>query len=154
MFVNPLQTLNICRLFFHRVYASPVAGPNMRPFGCCSALSVAVLYGCGGKLLAANLIFMVAMSAWVAALSFAALCAIKYFVGLRVPMDVEEIGMDKSRHARHNKSSVALRRALRSASGKDDRSSAGSSHRPSFKSSRADSPRNFSARTTLAHWKD
>ena len=97
---------------------------------------------------------MFAMTAWVAGMSFAALSAIKYFVGLRVPMDVEEMGMDKSRHARHGKNSVALRRALRSAAGKDDRSSSGSSHRPSFKSSHTASPRTFSARATLAHWKD
>lgn len=113
-----------------------------------------MLYGCGGKLLGANLIFMFAMTGWVAGMSVAALSVIKYFVGLRVPMDVEEMGMDKSRHPRQNKSSVALRRALRSAAGKDDRSSSASSHRPSFKSSHAGSPRNFSTRTTLAHWKD
>lgn len=116
---------------------------------------VAVLYGCGGKLLAANLIFMIAMSAWVAGMSLAALMAIKYSVGLRVPMDVEETGMDKSRHVRHNSSkSSALKRALRSAAGKDDKSSGSSSHRPSFKSSHTGSPRNLSTRAPLAHWKD
>lgn len=113
-----------------------------------------VLYGCGGKALAANFIFMIAMSVWVAGLAFAGLLGIKHFVGLRVPMVVEEMGMDKSRHVRHNKSNVALRRALRSAAGKEDRSSAGSSHRPSFKSSGPGSPRNVPARPILSHWKD
>jgi len=113
-----------------------------------------VLYGCGGQGLGANIIFMLAMSVWVSVLAFVGLMGIKHFVGLRVPMVVEEMGMDKSRHVRHNKSNVALRRALRSAAGKEDKSSAGSSHRPSFKSSHPGSPRHIPARPTLSHWKD
>eukprot|EP00903_Cladosiphon_okamuranus_P017514 g16129.t3 len=131
---------------YRDVYNSGIFSDPGREEECCG-----LLYGCGGKLLAANLIFMFAMAGWVAVMAFASLSAIKYFVGLRVPMDVEEMGMDKSRHPRHNKSSVALRRALRAASGKDDRSSVGWSHRPSFKS-QVSSPRHTVK--TLAHWKD
>lgn len=112
-----------------------------------------VLYGCGGRALGANMIFMVAMSAWVSLLALAGLMGIKCFVGLRVPKVVEDMGMDKSRHARHSKSNTAVRRALRSAAGKEDRSTA-SSHRPSFKSSHPGSPRHAPARPTLSHWKD
>lgn len=103
-------------------------------------------------MLGANVIFMISLSGWVAALSMAGLAVIKYSVGLRVPVEEEEMGMDKSRHPRHGKGSVALRRALRSAAGKDDRSSAGSSQRASFKSSHANSPRMVPA--TLSHWKN
>lgn len=116
----------------------------------CLDATLTVLYGCGGKMLAANLIFMISLSGWVAGLAFVGLMIIKHSVGLRVPVEEEEVGMDKSRHPRHGKGSVALRRALRSAAGKD--SSAGSSQRASFKSSHASSPRMVPA--TLSHWKD
>ncbi|CAN0291364.1 unnamed protein product [Ectocarpus sp. 6 AP-2014] len=113
-----------------------------------------LLYGCGGKVLAANVIFMLSISGWVAALACLGLLVIKKSVGLRVPLGVEEMGMDKSRHTRSNRNSIALRRALRSAAGKDDRSTAASSHRPSFKSAPiAASPRTL-APVTLSHWKD
>lgn len=103
-------------------------------------------------MLGANVIFMVALVAWVAALAFTGLVVIRYAVGLRVPVEEEEMGMDKSRHPRHGKGSAALRRALRSAAGKDDSRSTGSSQRASFKSSHANSPRMVPA--TLSHWKD
>eukprot|EP00752_Nemacystus_decipiens_P003798 g3494.t1 len=133
---------------YRDVYSYDIFSDPGREDECCG-----LLYGCSGRLFGANLIFIVVITAWVAGMSFLALSVIRYFVGLRVPMDVEEMGMDKSRHPR-NKSSTALRRALRSAAGKDDRSSTASSHRPSFKSSHTGSPRNFASRTTLAHWKD
>lgn len=59
------------------------------------ALTLAVLYGCGGRLLGANLLFMLAIVAWVGSLTYLALMAIKHSVGLRVPLQVEEMGMDK-----------------------------------------------------------
>ncbi|CAM9131110.1 unnamed protein product, partial [Hapterophycus canaliculatus] len=134
---------------YQSVYSDGIFSDPVRDGRCCG-----LLYGCGGRLLAANLVFMIAMSVWVALLAFTGLSIIRHFVGLRVAMDVEEMGMDKSRHPnRSSKSSVALRRALRS-SGRDDRSSAASSHRPSFKSaSQGGSPR-MTMPATLAHWKD
>ncbi len=139
-----------CRLTIPRRVLYSI--PRCNPTGSLS-LPPQVLYGCGGKGLGANMIFMVAMSAWVSVLAYAGLIGIKYVVGLRVTMAVEEMGMDKSRHVRHHKGNVALRRALRSAAGKEDRS-AGSSHRPSFKSSHPGSPRHVPARPTLSHWKE
>lgn len=103
-------------------------------------------------MLGANVAFMVALAAWVASVSFVGLVVIRHAVGLRVPIEEEEMGMDKSRHPRNGKGSVALRRALRSAAGKDDSRSIGSSQRASFKSSHTGSPRMVPA--TLSHWKD
>eukprot|EP00904_Undaria_pinnatifida_P003060 jgi/Undpi1/12755/HiC_scaffold_6.g02423.m1 len=111
-----------------------------------------LLYGCGGRLLGANLLFMLALVAWVGTLSYLALMAIKHSVGLRVPLHVEEMGMDKSRHGRQSRGSIALRRALRSAAGPENRSSTSSSRRPSLKSSQTISPRAPPAQ--LAHWRD
>lgn len=54
-----------------------------------------MLYGCGGSLLGANLIFMLAIMAWVGFLSYFCLLGIKHSVGLRVPLHVEQMGMDK-----------------------------------------------------------
>ncbi|CAM9540680.1 unnamed protein product, partial [Laminaria digitata] len=111
-----------------------------------------LLYGCGGSLLGANLIFMLAIVAWVGVLCYLCLLGIKHTVGLRVPLHVEEMGMDKSRHGRQSRGSIALRRALRSAAAPENRSSSTSSHRPSFKSSHTISPR--TAPTMLSHWRD
>ena len=54
-----------------------------------------MLYGCGGNLLGANVIFMLAIVAWVGSLSYLWLLAVKHSVGLRVQLHVEEMGMDK-----------------------------------------------------------
>ncbi|CAM9724297.1 unnamed protein product [Ectocarpus sp. 4 AP-2014] len=134
---------------YQDVYSYGIFSDPERDEQCCG-----LLYGCGGKVLAANVIFMLSISGWVAALAFLGLLVIKKSVGLRVPLGVEEMGMDKSRHTRSNRNSIALRRALRSAAGKDDRSTAASSHRPSLKSAPvAASPRTL-APVTLSHWKD
>ncbi|CAB1120017.1 unnamed protein product [Ectocarpus sp. CCAP 1310/34] len=134
---------------YQDVYSYGIFSDPERDEQCCG-----LLYGCGGKVLAANVILILSISGWVAALAFLGLLVIKKSVGLRVPLVVEEMGMDKSRHTRSNRNSTALRRALRSAAGKDDRSTAASSHRPSFKSAPvAASPRTL-APVTLSHWKE
>lgn len=66
---------------------------SMNPHFTCAPF--AVLYGCGGNLLGANVIFMLAIVPWVGILSYLCLLAIKHSVGLRVPLHVEEMGMDK-----------------------------------------------------------
>ncbi|CAM9319489.1 unnamed protein product [Chrysoparadoxa australica] len=60
---------------------------------CCGAF-----YGCGGRQFAANLIFVLAGSAWSCAMSFGMFSLAKYTVGLRVSAEVEHIGMDDSKH--------------------------------------------------------
>lgn len=54
----------------------------------------AVFYGCRGRLLGANLFFLLATIAWAAVLTYLAVRCIKAWVGLRVPLNVETLGMD------------------------------------------------------------
>ncbi|CAM9152689.1 unnamed protein product [Ascophyllum nodosum] len=129
---------------YRNMYSDGVYADPDRDDRCCG-----VFYGCSGRLLGANLVLMITMGVWVAGLSYLALMGIKATVGLRVPINVEERGMDRSRHGRNAKTSGALRRALR-ATGADR--STPSSQRPSLKPSRTGSPR--PAAPILPHWKE
>ncbi|CAM9215514.1 unnamed protein product [Choristocarpus tenellus] len=64
-----------------------------RASDCCGAF-----YGCGGNQFAANLIFVLAVIAWASVMSFLMYTFAKVTVGLRVSQEVEEIGMDDSKH--------------------------------------------------------
>jgi len=57
-----------------------------------------LFYGGGGKLLAANLIFILAVLAWTAALTFGVFAGLKVTIGIRVSEEVEMAGMDVSKH--------------------------------------------------------
>ncbi|CAM9176237.1 unnamed protein product [Sphacelaria rigidula] len=134
---------------YRGVYNYGVFFDRGREDTCCG-----LFYGCGWNLLGANMLFCAAVIPWVGGLSLLAVFCIKATVGLRVPLHVEEIGMDKSRHQR-SKGNVALRRAMRSASAKVDKESAMASKRSSFKSSTITSPsRAPSAGQQLLHWRD
>ncbi|CAM9854076.1 unnamed protein product, partial [Pylaiella littoralis] len=60
---------------------------------CCGAL-----YGCGGKQFTANLIFVLVVLSWAGCCSFLMFMFAQVTVGLRVSQEVEEIGMDDSKH--------------------------------------------------------
>lgn len=72
-----------------------VVGPLDSHATCACAVTLAVFYGCGWNLLGANMLFCAAVIPWVGGLSLLAVFCIKATVGLRVPLHVEEIGMDK-----------------------------------------------------------
>mmetsp|Transcript_23009 Transcript_23009/g.33385 ORF Transcript_23009/g.33385 Transcript_23009/m.33385 type:complete len:486 (-) Transcript_23009:187-1644(-) len=60
---------------------------------CCGAF-----YGCGGKTFGANFVFIIAVACWTLSLSLILFYGIKFTVGLRVPKEMEEAGMDISKH--------------------------------------------------------
>lgn len=66
---------------------------SARQSDCCGAF-----YGCGGKQFSANLIFVLVVLAWAGTMSFLMFTFAKYTVGLRVSKEVEDIGMDDSKH--------------------------------------------------------
>lgn len=131
---------------YRAVYTFGLFAQPERADKCCG-----LFYGCGWRLLGANLLLCLAIVPWVAGLCFLAMMAIKASVGLRVPLHVEEMGMDKSRHQR-TKGNMALRRAIRSASAKGGKGSSAVSQRPSFKFSHPTSPN--AAGGHLNHWRD
>ena len=57
-----------------------------------------IFYGGTGDMLAANLVFILAILAWVGVLSTVLFMATKYTIGVRVSLEVEENGMDDSKH--------------------------------------------------------
>jgi Amt family ammonium transporter len=57
-----------------------------------------LFYGCSGHLLGANLIYLAALLAWVGVTGVLLFQTIKYTVGLRVSSEMEDSGMDKTRH--------------------------------------------------------
>eukprot|EP00640_Fibrocapsa_japonica_P001704 CAMPEP_0113935380 /NCGR_PEP_ID=MMETSP1339-20121228/2540_1 /TAXON_ID=94617 /ORGANISM="Fibrocapsa japonica" /LENGTH=469 /DNA_ID=CAMNT_0000937511 /DNA_START=106 /DNA_END=1515 /DNA_ORIENTATION=- /assembly_acc=CAM_ASM_000762 len=72
-------------------YASAYYGD--RAADCCGAF-----YGCGGAAFGANLGFVFAVIAWVIGTSLLLFFGIKFTVGIRVSIEVEEAGMDSSKH--------------------------------------------------------
>ncbi|KAG5192644.1 ammonium transporter [Tribonema minus] len=60
---------------------------------CCGAF-----YGCGGNQLAAQIVFILVNLAWTGVTSAIMFTVAKYTVGLRVSKEVEEMGMDSSKH--------------------------------------------------------
>eukprot|EP00903_Cladosiphon_okamuranus_P016044 g14814.t1 len=55
-------------------------------------------YGGDGSAVAANVVFILAVVAWTAATCMILFMAIKMTIGMRVPKDMEQIGMDDSKH--------------------------------------------------------
>jgi ammonium transporter, Amt family len=60
---------------------------------CCGAF-----YGCGGHQLGAQVVFILTNLAWTSVMSAAVFMLAKLTVGLRVSQEVEEMGMDSSKH--------------------------------------------------------
>lgn len=57
-----------------------------------------IFYGGNGNMLAANLVFILAVIGWTGALSLCLFLACKMTIGVRVSLEVEENGMDDSKH--------------------------------------------------------
>ncbi|CAM9252963.1 unnamed protein product [Phaeothamnion confervicola] len=81
-------------------------GGSERAHRCCGAF-----YGCGGRLLGAQIVYALAILAWVGGMSLILFLGIKYTIGMRVSLQEEETGMDKTRHG-GRKTSEALKKAL------------------------------------------
>lgn len=60
---------------------------------CCGAF-----YGCGGHQLGAQVVFILVDLAWCGTMAFLMFTVARYTVGLRVPAEHEEMGMDSSKH--------------------------------------------------------
>mmetsp|Transcript_5837 Transcript_5837/g.8757 ORF Transcript_5837/g.8757 Transcript_5837/m.8757 type:complete len:487 (-) Transcript_5837:3-1463(-) len=57
-----------------------------------------VFYGCEGNQLAAQVVFILVNMAWTSVTCFVMFTVARFTVGLRVSKDIEEIGMDSSKH--------------------------------------------------------
>mmetsp|Transcript_5652 Transcript_5652/g.8495 ORF Transcript_5652/g.8495 Transcript_5652/m.8495 type:complete len:500 (+) Transcript_5652:39-1538(+) len=64
-----------------------------RQDSCCG-----VFYGCGGSQLAAQIVFILVNLAWTSFTCIAVLVIAKFTIGLRVSDEIEEIGIDSSKH--------------------------------------------------------
>ncbi|CAM9695684.1 unnamed protein product [Phaeothamnion confervicola] len=82
-------------------------GGSERAHRCCG-----VFYGCGGRLLGIQVIYSLALLAWVGANAVVLFTIIKYTIGIRVSLQEEDMGMDRTRHGERSKASEALMRAL------------------------------------------
>jgi Amt family ammonium transporter len=63
-----------------------------------AAKCAGVFYGGDGSMLSANIVFLLAVIVWTGALSAALFIGIKVTIGVRVSKEVEENGMDDSKH--------------------------------------------------------
>ncbi|CAN0377265.1 unnamed protein product [Ascophyllum nodosum] len=69
-----------------------------------------VFYGCGGRLLGANVVLVLALMAWAGGLALLLFGGIKYTLGLRIDVATEHIGMDKTQHPRSGRTAEAVLR--------------------------------------------
>ncbi|CAM9729791.1 unnamed protein product [Phaeothamnion confervicola] len=76
-----------------------------------------LFYGGSGHLLAANVIYMLFILAWVGGISLILFIGIKYTIGLRVSLQEEERGMDQTRRgSRKTSAAQPIRKAMAAAS--------------------------------------
>ncbi|GMI28298.1 hypothetical protein TeGR_g12923 [Tetraparma gracilis] len=63
-----------------------------------AAKCAGVFYGGDGNMLAANLVFILAVIGWTSVMSIALFLGCRATIGIRVSREVEELGMDDSKH--------------------------------------------------------
>ncbi|CAM9640531.1 unnamed protein product [Discosporangium mesarthrocarpum] len=76
--------------YYTFVYSADIFQDQERQDQCCGAF-----YGCGAKLLGANVVVIIAICLWTGIFSCLTLFIIKHTIGLRVPLSVEVMGMDR-----------------------------------------------------------